>query len=287
MNQKQRIEIANTTMKILDDGYYINRNLQRVDIKEVLTKAGDGGILYKPEDFTALYSLRDHVSREAGKFETIVEVTGETTLQAIERLKDEPDAVVCLNFASAKNPGGGFLNGSKAQEESLARSSGLYPCLALRSMMYTVNRNYDSCLYTDHMIYSPAVPFFKNDDGDLLDNYYTCSVLTVPAVNAGVVMQQEPQNAELIEPTMLARTEKLLSIALVKGYKTLVLGAWGCGVFRNKPEMVAECFRYHLCDNPTFKGAFKKVVFAVLDFSEEQSMILPFKERFRANTLSL
>jgi len=70
-----------------------------------------------------------------------------------------------LNFASAKNPGGGFLGGGSAQEESLARSSGLFPCINQMQQMYETNRAYRSCLYTDHMIYSPRVPVFRDDEG--------------------------------------------------------------------------------------------------------------------------
>jgi uncharacterized protein (TIGR02452 family) len=131
------------------------------------------------------------------------------------------------------------------------------------------------------MIYSPQVPFFKNDDGELLEQYYTCSVLTVPAVNAGVVRQQEHGNINSIGEVMLSRMEKLLSIAAIHRYDTLVLGAWGCGVFRNDPEEVASLFSYHLLDNPVFKNAFKKIVFAVLDRTANEGTIKPFREKFK------
>ena len=83
-----------------------------------------------------------------------------------------------------------------------------------------------------------------------------------------------------IASTMLARTEKVLSVAMVHGYKALVLGAWGCGVFRNNPTDVASYFRYHLSDNPVFQHAFEKVIFAVWDKSENESTIEPFRKAF-------
>jgi len=67
---------------------------------------------------------------------------------------------VALNFASAKNPGGGFLGGAKALEEDMARASALYHCLLRQSEYYTINRAGNSMLCTDH-IYSPLVPFFR------------------------------------------------------------------------------------------------------------------------------
>jgi uncharacterized protein (TIGR02452 family) len=72
------------------------------------------------------------------------------------------DDPVVLNFASARNVGGGFLNGARAQEEDLARSCGLFRCLETQPEYYEVNRRTASLLYTDHIIYSPRVPWFRS-----------------------------------------------------------------------------------------------------------------------------
>ena len=93
-------------------------------------------------------------------------------------------------------------------------------------------------------------------------------------------MQNEPDRVSEIREVMYQRTEKFLTIAALKKYEILVLGAWGCGVFRNDPTMVAECFRYHLKENMVFTGVFKKVVFAVLDRFEDQPILTPFKDKF-------
>ncbi|MFD0589016.1 TIGR02452 family protein [Paenibacillus sp. GCM10027627] len=83
--------------------------------------------LYRPEQSDAMLQT-DFVKHGE---QTVIELTGETTLEAASRLAASGEGAVCgLNFASAKNPGGGFLNGTRAQEESLARSSGLYPAIA-------------------------------------------------------------------------------------------------------------------------------------------------------------
>ena len=92
--------------------------------------------------------------------------------------------VVALNFASAKNPGGGFLGGAKAQEEDLARSSALYACMRDQRAYYDANRHEPSLLYTDHMIYSPDVPFFRDDRLRFLEDPFLLSILTAPAPNA-------------------------------------------------------------------------------------------------------
>ncbi len=109
--------------------------------------------------------------------------------------------------------------------------------------MYEANRQSSSCLYTEHMIYSPDVPVFRDDDDVLLDEPYAVSIVTAPAVNAGVVRAKEPRNVARIEPVMRARIERVLALAVVNGHDVLVLGAWGCGVFGNDPTQVAERVR--------------------------------------------
>jgi uncharacterized protein (TIGR02452 family) len=194
--------------------------------------------------------------------------------------------VLALNFASAKNPGGGFLNGSQAQEESLARASGLYACISPHRAMYEANRRCPSCLYTDHIIYSPDVPVFRDDADALLDEPYLVSFLTAPAVNAGVVRAREPQNATRIEAVMLGRVEKVLAVAAVNGHDALVLGAWGCGVFGNEPEQVAGWFAAHLTGTGRFRAAFRRVVFAVLDRTPGMATIEPFIRQARPSGCS-
>ena len=164
-----------------------------------------------------------------------------------------------------------------AQEESLARSSGLYACIGPMQGMYEANKAFGSCLYTDHMIYSPKVPVLRDDDGTLLEVPYPASFVTAPAVNAGAVKEHERPR---VAPTMLGRMEKVLSLAVVHGHETLVLGAWGCGVFKNDTTAVARGFRHFLVESETFRGAFRRVVFAVTDRSEERRFTSPFVAAF-------
>src|SRR5262249_17412335 len=156
-------------------GWYAAPDEGRVSVAELLDHARAHSRLYAPGDFSEVFRLRDERAARPGRPETTeFRVVNCTTLAAARQLVREEGAadVLCLNFASGKNPGGGFLNGSQAQEESLARATGLYPCLTPMRAMYDANRQFDSCLYTDHMIYSPRVPVFRDDDDALLSEPY-------------------------------------------------------------------------------------------------------------------
>jgi uncharacterized protein (TIGR02452 family) len=130
------------------------------------------------------------------------------------------------------------------------------------------------------MIYSPDVPVFRDADDRLLEQPYPVSFLTAPAVNAGAVRANEPGNVARIAAVMRARIEKVLALAVVHGHEVLVLGAWGCGVFANDPDQVADWFAEHLTGDGVFRTAFQRVVFAVFDRTPGRSAIWPFERRF-------
>jgi uncharacterized protein (TIGR02452 family) len=283
MNRNKRIAIAYETLHIMDTGGYQNNRNESVDIAAALQHAIANTIHYRPEDFTKVFTERDQQLKAAAPFNTHITVTGETTFGAARRLIVEEGLtdVCCLNFASAKNPGGGFLGGAQAQEEALSRASGLYACLKSKQAMYDINRANHTCLYTDNMIYSPLVPVFRDDHDALLDQPYHVSVITAPAVNKGAIRNNEPARLNEIAGVMLGRIEKLLSLAVAQKQTTLILGAWGCGVFRNSAAEVAHWFAHHLQENEIFKNAFANVVFAVYESSEKSQNLTAFKNKFQ------
>ena len=183
-----------------------------------------------------------------------------------------------LNFASARNPGGGFLSGSQAQDESLARASGLYASISRMTEYYEANRRQRSALYTDHMIDSPRVPVFRDDADRLIDEPWCVSMITAPAANAGAVRSNEPENGPLIAEVMGRRIAYVLALAAHQGHDGLVLGAWGCGVFANDPGEVASLFADQLLGDGHYAGAFSEIIFAVLD--RRGDIIGPFQKVF-------
>ena len=273
MNRSKRKLIAQETLRIMSSGTYTNRHDQTVSIASALGQAKWGTQLVRPNEFAGL-------SLPEATFDTQIEVCNETTFAGARALLANGVADVCsLNFASAKNPGGGFLGGSQAQEEALTRASGLYECLQQASEYYDFHRTGGNCLYSHHMIYSPGVPVFRDDEDQLLDEPWLTSVITSPAVNAGAVRQNTPRLEKHIEPIMAERIERVLLLAASHGHRNLVLGAWGCGVFRNDPKVIAALFNDALATN-RFRNVFERVRFSVLDSSNDLTTFTAFNEAF-------
>ncbi len=256
-------------VEIIKAGAYTSANGPRVKVAEAVQHAVTNTQAYLPES-----PLPAIIPR----FETLrIEVTNETTLNAAQRLIASGQRPVALNFASATHPGGGFLNGARAQEESLCWSSGLYACLE-HQPMYEFHRQRHDPLYTDYTLYSPDVPVFRDDDGQLLGEPYLWSFITSAAVNANALLQRDPSRRKEIGPAMAARIHKVLTVGATYGHTSIILGAWGCGAFGNDGNEIAALFDRALKND--FCGVYNHIVFAVLDFSREQRFIGPFRDVF-------
>jgi uncharacterized protein (TIGR02452 family) len=271
--------LARETVDIVSRGSYSAHGGPEVNIACLVRACLAGTRFFAPEDLERL--KQEALARPAGGATTI-EVVNETTLSGIARLLSHGEGpVAALNFASAKNPGGGFLNGSEAQEESLARSSALYASLLQAREFYERHRALSSLLYTDAMIFSPACPIFRDDEGQLLGEPHLVAFITSAAPNAGAAATNRPEEVPAIPATLRRRAEYVLALAASQRHGQLLLGAWGCGVFRNDPAMVADIFADHLLRGP-WKGRFQRVVFSVLDGSREQTTIEAFRRAFGA-----
>lgn len=275
-NRKQRARIASETIEILQRGSYTVGGAT-VNLSDSLEGMRQGTVLYTPD---ALELLVDSIGTSPQR-NTEISVRNCTTFAAARSLiKAGYTNPLCLNFASAKNPGGGFLSGSQAQEECLARASGLHDSLVSQMAYYDANRSHRSALYTNHVIYSPEVPVFRSDDESLLEDPYLISIATSPAVNAGAVRKNEPSNVSFIQSTMQTRMRSVLAVARQQGHRALVLGAWGCGVFGNDPSDIARWFADAIHHDSRFAGAFDRIVFGVLDYADNTPTYEAFRQVF-------
>ncbi|MDD6267364.1 MAG: TIGR02452 family protein [Clostridium sp.] len=216
-------------------------------------------------------------------------VSKKRTFEAAKAYRNNKVAV--HNFASASNPGGGVIHGSTAQEECLCRCSYLYFCLNTPDMwdgFYTPHRQAGNPLHNDDIIYTPDVTVFKSDtDNPVLlpeNEWYKVNVITCAAPN----LRAKPSNkyntgdgsktAKLSDNEMLEihekRLRRILDVAVYGGNDTVILGAFGCGAFMNKANIVAYAAKNVIRD---YLHAFKNIEFAVYCSPQDDSNYKTFR----------
>ena len=171
-----------------------------------------------------------------------------------------------LNFANPENPGGGVQNGAMAQEECLCRSSNLYPCLCDKSVFnefYLYHRNLRSFFYSDRLIYTKGVTVFK-DDSDVPqlmpeNEWFQVDVITC---SAPYIARRKYTNQAALKELFKSRIKNIFEAAVDNGAEVLVLGAFGCGAFKNPPEIVAKAF-HEVIEENAYQTKFKRIVFAI------------------------
>lgn len=195
--------------------------------------------------------------KEPSKTEMQVEVDALDSISAIVKYAKDGENIAVLNFASYKNPGGQFINGSKAQEECLCHASNLYNVLSeFQHSYYDWNsKNLNRSLYRDRALYSPDIIVHK--DGKEI----RCGVITCASPNKSAAQKYCNVSDQENSMVLKGRIEYVLKIAKDNCVDTLILGAYGCGVFGQDPKEVASVFK-RLLEQPEFQ-CFSHVVFAI------------------------
>lgn len=241
-----------------------------------------GTVLYGADDYPPLPAQGPTRHGE-------VRVTRRRTFEAATALRREfPDKkIAVLNFASAIRPGGGVTWGCTAQEECLCRCSTLYATLDqpwLWRDYYGANRARGDRRNTDACIYSPGVVICKTDERfpERLprEDFATVDVITCAAPD----LREEPADwrdseagRERLYALHLSRTRHILHVAAVNGADLLVLGAFGCGAFRNDPDVVSSAIQAAL---PDYLGYFDAVEFAIYCGAGDTPNFTAFNRRF-------
>ena len=205
-----------------------------------------------------------------------VKVTRNSTFNAARAYTGK---VCALNFASATNPGGGVDKGASAQEECLCRCSTLYKCLnteGVKKVFYEPHRRDGTPLHNDDIVYTPDVVIIKNDGYNSLFRYSKVNVITCAAPNlritpANAYNHENGEGVKVSDDELYAlhkeRARKILACAAVHGNETVILGAFGCGAFKNPPEIVARAYRDIIDEQ--FLYNFSNIEFAVYCGSDD------------------
>ncbi len=276
-DREKRVEIFEDTMRLCKENPVL---------VQAIKKSSENTVFYSPEEYP---EKNTGSSRQS----TVINVTSERTLEAAKRLHENNfgKRITVLNFASATNPGGGVTMGSSAQEESLCRCSTLYSCLKtdeLWRQFYSMHRSLNNSLYTDACIYTPGIISIKSDTAfpqeEPESEWFSVDVITCAAPN----LREKPNNsmnpghgtAVKITPDELFEIHKkrgthILEIAAAHGADILVLGAFGCGAFRNDPAVVAKAYKELL---QLYKNVFDELVFAVYCSPKDTNNYDTFKE---------
>lgn len=236
-------------------------------------------------DFSTKIPVDDNHSQE----KCVVTVAKNRTFAEVIELREKYrcEKIAVLNFASPTTPGGGVVAGSRAQEESLCRCSTLYPVLEtdeLWEKYYSYNRSNYSFKATDACIYTPGIKIIKSDV-DVPERlpsaaWVTVDVITCAAPNL-VRADYHVSNDELMN-LHITRGRRIFDVALNNGVKVLVLGAFGCGAFKNNPYVVSKAYQLLVEE---YKHHFKHISFAIFCTKREKNNYNAFVRAFEKSIL--
>jgi uncharacterized protein (TIGR02452 family) len=221
---------------------------------------------------------------------SVCDAVNDDCIEVARRLVEDGYRPIMLNMANRHTPGGGVINGARAQEESLFRQSNLCVSLyqydeyharllglPLGNGRYPMDRNTGG-------IYSGRVTFFRTGsrNGDaLVETPFECAVVSVAAINRPDLTP----DGSLVDWAVVAAKNKIrtmLRIGLLHGHDAIVLGAWGCGAFRNPPEHMARLF-HEVLEEDEFARKYRIVRFAVIeDHNSRHSNFAPFDREFNS-----
>ena len=249
-------------------------------------------------DFTRMLHMGKCFHQEIPAL-SVPDVTGGTKvmverndcLVAAERLVKEGYNPALLNFASAGHPGGGVETGARAQEETICRRS------TLTRSIYAYDSRYAGYGYElqvgDHYpivgdyaaVYSPDVTVFREGlDCLLMENPYNVAVISCAALNLNgryaIKLTADGRLPQRAIDITRNKIRTVFRIGLSYGHDALVLGAFGCGAFRNPPAEIARIF-HEVMEEPEFKDKYRLITFSIIeDHNSNNRNLRAFGEEF-------
>ena len=263
------VRVFEETMMICRCGYYASSSGRAVHLPE-------------REDVLAqsvFYANPPSVERVPSVGTTTIDAVNADCIDVARGLVESGYRPILLNMANRHTPGGGVLTGSRAQEETLFRRSNL--CVSLYQYSdafaglvgvplgvarYPMDRDTGG-------IYSGKVTFFRAGDKEgyrLLDDSFTCAVVSVAAINRPE-LDARGRMVDWAAAVTKSKIRSMLRIGLLHGHDAIVLGAWGCGAFRNPPVHMAELF-HEVLGEEEFANKYRRVRFAVIEDHNSKSV---------------
>lgn len=279
-----RVKVFRNTIDIVNNGEYRTENGKRYIF------ADDSDMMHN----TVFYEHEIRVTDIAQcSKQTIVEVLNIDCLYAGVLMKEQGYNPAVLNMASRQNPGGGVSTGAAAQEETIFRRTNLFRSLfqfVPYARMYGIKRLPQQYPLDKNFggIYTPNAVYFRENENKgyaLSDNPTYMSFITVAAMNHPDITDDGMIANHHIEP-IKHKIRTVFRIGLINGNDSLVLGAWGCGAFRNPPQHIARLF-HEVMREPEFLNKYRRIVFAIIDDHNThrnhnpKGNFIPFAEEFK------
>lgn len=242
--------------ELLIDCFNDTLNISNSILSTETTNAINSNKVYK-ENFIS--------DKREDKYSAEIEVRENTSFNAAKEYLQFGKTAV-LNFANPHYPGGGVKNGAMAQEECLCRSSNLYLCLNAKNVYedyYLYNRNIKNRFFSDRLIYTKNVTVFKDDSDvpQLMPNndWFQVDVITCAAP---YIANRKYTNKTALKELFKSRIKNIFESAIDNDVDVLVLGAFGCGAFKNPSAVVAKAF-HEVIEEYNYKNCFKHILFAI------------------------
>lgn len=274
-----RIKVAQETLQCIEKGYYTNSNGDEISLKS-------GKDLYNSsQSFVDL--TKASIKKKYPKTDIIV--VNQDCMEVAQEHAQQGYSVALLNFASSVEPGGGALDedhgGTNGQEEQLCYSSELAGFMqeVLKQSSTTQGakffplNNYQEVKFKNainwihhQLVYTPDVQFFRSNAAnnyEFLDTPFKVGILSSAAPVEPTLTSLKDGSIDYKDKATKGYVKQAIALQLyaahVKGHDTVILGAFGCGAFKNPPQAVAKIYKEVI--DKQFQRAFKKIVFAILE----------------------
>lgn len=279
-----RCQEYRNTVTLVNNRFYITEDGNRVEFEDENTMI-TGTQFYSTE----IPCIKDKTI----EYDTVIDVQNIDCLECAKRLIEDGYNPAVLNMSSRRNPGGGVATCAGAQEETLFRRTNLFRSLyqfayyagnygVKRShLQYPLDRDFGG-------VYTPNATLFREDEKHgyrLMGKPLKMSFISVAGLNRPKLTADGTHIVESLVPAVKNKIRTILRIGIKIKHDSLILGALGCGAFRNPPRHVAQIFHDVLREDE-FRGRYCKIIFAILEDHNSQlshnpeGNFLPFYEEF-------